>query len=64
MIYLSFINDFLNSTSVFDFHLFADDCILLQIWNILRKLSIGNSVKLMHSFVQAKYLSLLIKLIS
>ena len=53
-----YINDFINCSSIF--HLFAEDSNLfyrlIKIYSILRKLSIGNSVNLIHAFVQTNYL--------
>ena len=70
ILFLIYINDFINSSSVFDFHLFLIFIclqttlicfILIKTYSILRKLSIRNSMKLIHGFVQTNYLLILIK---
>ena len=59
LLFLIYINDFINCSSIF--HLFAEDSNLfyrrVKIYSILRKLSIGNSVNLIHAFMQTNYLS-------
>ena len=65
VLFLIYINDFTNCSSIFYFHLFADDSNLFHthivIYSTLRKILIENSVKLAYVFVPTNYLSILLK---
>ena len=60
VLFLIYINDFTNCSSIFDFHLFAY-FIPMVIYSILSKMLIENSVKLAYGFLPTNYLSLLLK---
>lgn len=62
VLFLIYINDFTSCSSIFDFHLFADDTNLpIVIYSILSKMLIENSVKLAYGFVPSNYFSILLK---